>query len=294
MKTNEIFEHVLQIVCEECELCYGELINGANKNAVDARCLLICALVSLGFSEENTAAYLSMTRQGVNKLKNSLKQRCSGSFILTTTNPFANYSIKEQIYGRPYFLTLEERDRVYNLPMPNNPFLAIQRDIFVFQCMIGCRVSDLYRLTRENINDGAIEYVPTKTKGDNQEYARVPLTKKAIEILEKYKEYGGRTLFPFISEQKYNDSIKKILKMAGIDRKVTVINPVTQKEEQKPIYEIASSHLARRTFIGNIYKKVKDPNIIGSMSGHVEGSKAFARYRDIDDEIKLDVLKEIE
>ena len=69
MKTNEIFEHVLQIVCEECELCYGELINGANKNAVDARCLLICALVSLGFSEENTAAYLSMTRQGVNKLK---------------------------------------------------------------------------------------------------------------------------------------------------------------------------------------------------------------------------------
>ena len=87
MKTNEIFEHVLQIVCEECELCYGELINGANKNAVDARCLLICALVSLGFSEENTAAYLSMTRQGVNKLKNSLKQRCSGSFILSTTLP---------------------------------------------------------------------------------------------------------------------------------------------------------------------------------------------------------------
>lgn len=29
MKTNEIFEHVLQIVCEECELCYGELINGS-------------------------------------------------------------------------------------------------------------------------------------------------------------------------------------------------------------------------------------------------------------------------
>ncbi len=59
MKTNEIFEHVLQIVCEECELCYGELINEANKNAVDARCLLICALVSLGFSEENTRAILA-------------------------------------------------------------------------------------------------------------------------------------------------------------------------------------------------------------------------------------------
>ena len=99
MKTNEIFEHVLQIVCEECELCYGELINGANKNAVDARCLLICALVSLGFSEENTAAYLSMTRQGVNKLKNSLKQRCSGSFILTTTNQRVSNRIAIRLYA---------------------------------------------------------------------------------------------------------------------------------------------------------------------------------------------------
>lgn len=30
------------------------------------------------------------------------------------------------------------------------------------------------------------------------------------------------------------------------------------------------------------------------MSGHVEGSKAFSRYRDIDDEIKEDSLKRIE
>ena len=57
----------------------------------------------------------------------------------------------------------------------------------------------------------------------------------------------------------------------------------------KPINEIASSHMARRTFVGNAYKVVKDPNLIGRMSGHVEGSKAFVRYRDIDD----DMLKEV-
>lgn len=54
--------------------------------------------------------------------------------------------------------------------------------------------------------------------------------------------------------------------------------------------DIASSHMARRTFIGNLYKKVKDPNIIASMSGHIEGSKAFARYRYIDDDIKQSVI----
>lgn len=52
--------------------------------------------------------------------------------------------------------------------------------------------------------------------------------------------------------------------------------------------------MARRTFIGNLYKKVKDPNLIGSLSGHVEGSKAFARYRDIDEDIRREVVSLLE
>jgi len=51
---------------------------------------------------------------------------------------------------------------------------------------------------------------------------------------------------------------------------------------------------SRRTFIGNLYRQVKDPSLIGSMTGHVEGSRAFARYRSIDDEIKADVVRLLE
>ncbi len=61
-------------------------------------------------------------------------------------------------------------------------------------------------------------------------------------------------------------------------------------EEKRSLNEIASSHLARRTFIGNLYKKVKDPNLVGSLSGHKEGSKAFARYRDIDEDMKKELV----
>ena len=57
-----------------------------------------------------------------------------------------------------------------------------------------------------------------------------------------------------------------------------------------PINEIASSHMARRTFIGNIYNKVPDPNVIGSMPGHVEGSRAFARYRTIEEDLKKSLV----
>jgi hypothetical protein len=32
--------------------------------------------------------------------------------------------------------------------------------------------------------------------------------------------------------------------------------------------------------------KVKDPNLVGSLTGHKEGNKAFARYRDIDEDMK--------
>lgn len=48
--------------------------------------------------------------------------------------------------------------------LSDNKDLETQRDIFVFQCLIGCRVSDLYKMTCRNMIDGAIEYIPRKTK----------------------------------------------------------------------------------------------------------------------------------
>lgn len=70
---------------------------------------------------------------------------------------------------------------------------------------------------------------------------------------------------------------------------VTVRNPVTGADEQKPINEIASSHMARRTFIGNLYKN-KDPELICSMTGHTKGSRSFTRYREIDEDIKIELV----
>ena len=85
-----------------------------------------------------------------------------------------------------------------------------------------------------------------------------------------------------------------MLKLAGITRIVTILDPLTRQEVKKPINEVASSHLARRTFIGNLYKQVADPNVIGAMSGHTEGSRAFARYRTIDDEMKAGLVDMLE
>ena len=52
--------------------------------------------------------------------------------------------------------------------------------------------------------------------------------------------------------------------------------------------------MACGTFIGNIYKLVQDPNLISALTGHVEGSRAFSRYRAIDKDMKMDLVKILE
>lgn len=51
------------------------------------------------------------------------------------------------------------------------------------------------------------------------------------------------------------------------------IDQRTRQNIQVPICDLASSHMARRTFIGNVYKSVKDPAIVGAMSGHKDGPR---------------------
>lgn len=211
---------------------------------------------------------------------------------LTVNNPFENFDAPQERYGTPYYITIEERNKLLKTDLSDNPETAVQRDIFIFQCLIGCRVSDLLKLTEANVKGDFIEYIPRKTRDEKPITVRVPLTATALSLIEKYK--GGKKLFPYISSQKYNIHIKKAFTLAGIDRLVTILNPTTGEEEQVPINDVASSHLARRAFIGNLYKKVKDPSLVGSLSGHVEGSKAFARYRDIDDEMKKETVNLLE
>lgn len=210
----------------------------------------------------------------------------------TTNCP--KFAIKSEKYGTPYYITIDERKQIEHTDLSAHPTLAIQRDIFVFHCCIGCRVGDLYKFTKQNLIDGAVQYVPRKTKEGSPVTVSVPLNSVALEILGRYPDNDNGKLLPYISEQKYNDAIKRVFELSGINRVVQVRNSLTGESEPRPLYVVASSHLARRTFIGNIYKQVKDPNLVGALSGHKEGSKAFARYREIDNDMKMELVKLLE
>ncbi len=211
-------------------------------------------------------------------------------------NPFLLYKGAHQKYGTPYYLTLEERDHIADFDLSGcGRMVNVVRDMFILQCCIGCRVSDLLRLREADIIEGEVNYIPRKTQGVSGATVKVPLNRRARAIVDKYRgiDKGGR-LMPFPRALTYNEVLKRVFTLCGVTRLVTTLNPITGEEEKKPLNEIATSHIARRTFIGNLYKKVKDPNLICPLSGHVTGSKAFARYREIDREIRVETVKLID
>jgi integrase len=208
----------------------------------------------------------------------------------TTNNPFDTYDIPKSLYGTPFYLTIPERDQLMNADLSATPHLEMFRDMFIFQSLVGCRFGDLLRIKPDHVIDGVLEYIPHKTMKHDARTVRVPLADKAMAIFEKYKGRQTLTLFSHYNNPDYNKGIREAMKIAGINRLVSILDPVTRKDKMQPLYEVATSHTARKTFIGNLYRQVKDPNLIASMSGHVNGSQAFSRYRAIDDEMKLELI----
>ena len=154
----------------------------------------------------------------------------------TTNNPFKHFTIGEIVYGTPIYISNEERNQLFEADLSDNKDLETQRDIFVFQCLIGCRVSDLYKMTRRNMIDGAIEYIPRKTKEDRPITVRVPLNETARRLIAKYRDPDHESLFPFNTEQDYNRKIKEAFRRAGLNRMVTVLDQQTRQEIQRPLY----------------------------------------------------------
>ena len=213
--------------------------------------------------------------------------------------PFGDggFSIKQEVYGTPIVLTMQEVEQIYHTEMPDDRLMQ-QRDVFVFQCYVGQRVSDLQRMTYANIlptSSGlCLQYTQKRMRKDNPLVTMVPLSKIATEIIERYRGLPNGQILPFIAEQNYNYAIKDVLRIAGIDRPVSILNTTTFAEEFKPLWETASSHLARRTFISNIYEVTQDERLTISLTGHAEGSRALSRYIHITDDTKRSVIDRLE
>ncbi|BDX36693.1 tyrosine recombinase [Tenuifilaceae bacterium CYCD] len=209
---------------------------------------------------------------------------------LTVPNPFKRFKIDMEVYGEPIPITKDELEIIYSKDLSSDPKLDRVRDLFIFQCCIGCRVSDLLRLTKDNIVDNTVRYIPIKTKKENSNVCVIPLNQKAQTILKKYENTDK--LLPFISDVNFNVYLKELFVACELNRTILRLNPNTNKEEVVELKKIASSHIARKTFISILYPFVKD-EVIKSMTGHSPKRDPFGRYHPITLEQKIEAVNHI-
>lgn len=210
-------------------------------------------------------------------------------------NPFTGYVIKSYAYGVPVCMTLSERDQLAAAEMPNKSLEAV-RDIFTFATFCGARISDLQTFTEANISkDNVLSYVPIKTYKDTDACPKIPLGDVPLRLIAKYRGVDKRgRLFPFISDQKYNNYLKEVFRIAGLNRMVNIKDSLSGKPTLKPLWQLASSHLARRTFINLLVNQGVSLATIISMSGHSETSKEVQRYFSVGDGLRKEAIKKLD
>jgi hypothetical protein len=72
---KDMFETVCRIVSESCEVDRVAMLCCRTQICVEARSMLVRSLLDVGFKEGDVATYSGLTRQCVNKLKNTFDLR---------------------------------------------------------------------------------------------------------------------------------------------------------------------------------------------------------------------------
>lgn len=204
-------------------------------------------------------------------------------------SPFRRISAKKRrvimhvMYDDPVFLRAEEFRKVLDTNVPTN--LQWAKDIFVLNCAIGCRISDLLRLTPDKVSvsdDGIpyVHYIPSKTVGKQTTNKEIvtPLIEPAVEIIRR-TQLKLMNANPNYGRQRYNKTLRHLLEFCGIDRPVNIFNPETCDNESKPLYQVASSKLARKTHI-DMLNKVQINYYAAGL--HSAGSDAVFRYTSLE------------
>ena len=173
-------------------------------------------------------------------------------------------------------LSVEEFLHLYQLEI-KIPHLERVRDIFCFCCLTSLRYSDVKNLKWSNIQGNHIEIVTIKT----DDARPIPLVEMSQCLIDKYKHCKGVSnyIFPVISNQRYNDYLKELGKLAGFDQPQTkvIFRGSERIEFTAPKYELLTSHVARKTFVTIAIFLGIPSDVVRSFTGHKD-PKVMERY----------------
>jgi len=189
-------------------------------------------------------------------------------------NPFINFHLKFRRHERD-FLDKQELETM-EVRSFENPVLQKVKDLFVFSCYTGLAYIDLIELKPQQIltNIDGVRWIKT-SRAKTEICVNVPLLQPAVIILEKYmtepRAFVRNTIFPGISNQEMNRSLKMIAEICGIKKYLTF-------------------HLARHTFATTVTLMNGVPiETISKMLGHTKLSTTMIYARITQSKIGMDM-----
>ncbi|MDR0385271.1 MAG: site-specific integrase, partial [Prevotellaceae bacterium] len=194
---------------------------------------------------------------------------------------------KEVIY-----LSWDELMILYNFKFEQK-YLERVRDVFCFQCFTSLRHSDVAKLKRSDVKDSYISVVTEKTVNA----LKIELNKYSRAILDKYRdvELPDNNALPVISNQRSNDYIKEMGRIAGFDEPIRIVYFIGHQryEEVYPKYELLSTHCGRRTFVVNSLFLGIPAEVVMSWTGHRDYD-SMRPYIKIVDQLKENSMRKFD
>lgn len=180
------------------------------------------------------------------------------------------------------YLSEKEIIDLYNFKIEHKTLEQV-KDLFVFGCFVGLRFSDYSTVEKENIvnidGDLFVKIIPNKT----EDLVIIPCNPIVLDIFKKYGD-NYNTLPEALSNQKFNQYIKEVCRLAGLEEKGRLSsNPKVE------LYKCITSHTARRSFATNLYIDGYPIIEVMKITGH-KTEKAFLKYIKVS---KLDAAKRL-
>jgi integrase len=161
--------------------------------------------------------------------------------------------------------------KIYSLDLSQKPQLEKVRDLFIIAAWTGLRFGDFTSIKPEFIKGDFLHIEQHKTLGK----VTIPVHPIVLEILNKYKGI----LPPEISNQKFNEDLKKIGQLAELTEPVykTITKGGVRISTKYKKWELITSHSGRRSFASNLYKSGFPAKSIMKITGH-KTEEAFYKY----------------
>ena len=189
-------------------------------------------------------------------------------------DPFAKYSLHYKKKERDY-LSENEIEELENLNLERET-LSRTRDIFIFSCYSGLSYGDIKSLESEHIVTGVDgnKWI-VKEREKTGKLFKVPMLAKVKTIIKKYEKEAhiNDLLLPVYSNQKTNQYLKDLAKLAKISKKLTF-------------------HVARHTFATTVTLSKGIPiETVSKLLGHTKLSTTQIYSRVLDHKISKDMNK---